>query len=235
MNLHRVISNLLSDLLGLLFPELCCGCNNPLYRGERDICTSCLYHLPYTDQHLHADNKTARKLWGRIPFHSAMALLHFRKAGTVQELMHHLKYKNRKAVGIKLGAMLGEQLRKASLYQDVSLIIPVPLHRKKERSRGYNQSMCIAEGVAMVMEIPILEHCLVRKVDTSSQTRKSRYKRYENMKDVFELKNPELVLGKNILLIDDVITTGATIEACAIVLQQAAIGKLSIAAIAFAD
>jgi len=235
MKLHHFFYAAARDLFNLLFPDLCCACGCLLYRAEKAVCTFCLYDLPYTDHHLYADNKTARKLWGRIPFHAAMAFLHFRKAGPVQELIHQLKYRNRQDLGLLLGRMLGERLLKAPLYQGLDCILPVPLHRKKEKLRGYNQSLCIAKGIAEVLGIPVLEKDLIRSIATSSQTQKSRYKRYENMKDVFEVKQEAQLLGLHVLLVDDVITTGATIEACAIVLQQAGISRLSIATLAFAD
>lgn len=235
MKFINTITILLKDLTRLLFPELCCACNACLHRGEDYICTACIYDLPYTDHHSYKDNKVARKLWGRIPFNGAVALLHFRKGNPVQNLIHRLKYKGKKGLGVKLGCMLAEKLITADHYQGIDLIIPVPLHKRKERQRGYNQSMCIAAGLSAELNIPIAKTCLIRKVATSSQTRKSRYKRYENMKEVFDISNPAILTGKHILLVDDVITTGATIEACAIALHKYGIGKLSIAVVAFAD
>lgn len=235
MKIYRLFFSGFRDLFRLLFPELCAACGRLLYRAENEVCTICLYQLPYTDHHLYADNKTARKLWGRIPFHAAMSLLHFKKGGSVQELVHQLKYRNRQRLGIQLGRILGEKLASAMLYRNIDYIIPVPLHRNKERSRGYNQSLCIAEGIAHTLNVPILKEVLIRTKASSSQTQKSRYKRYENMKEVFEVRRGARLNGLHILLVDDVITTGATIESCAIVLQQHHIGKLSIAALAFAD
>lgn len=235
MKIYRPFFGAFRDLFRLLFPELCRACGRVLYWAEVEICTLCLYQLPYTDHHLYADNKTARKLWGRIPFHAAMSLLHFKKAGAVQQLVHQLKYRNQQNLGVKLGRMLGERLSTAVLYQEIDCIIPVPLHRKKEKSRGYNQSLCIAEGIARELNIPILKDALIRTKASSSQTQKGRYKRYENMKDVFEVRQGERLIGLHVLLVDDVITTGATIESCAIALQQHKPGKLSIAALAFVN
>ncbi|WP_225872759.1 ComF family protein [Pedobacter frigoris] len=235
MKFFNAILILLQDLTGLLFPELCCACSTLLHHGEGDICTSCIHNLPYTDHHIYKDNKVARKLWGRIPFHQAMALLHFRKGNSVQNLIHHLKYKGKKGLGVKLGTILAGQLISNPHYQGIDLIIPIPLHKKKEQERGYNQSMCIADGLSAALNIPVAKGCLIRKVATSSQTRKSRYKRYENMKEVFGISDPAILAGKHVLLVDDVITTGATIEACAMELYRHGIGKLSIATIAFAD
>lgn len=235
MKTYAQISGLFQALNELLFPRLCCACRIPLNNSETFICISCLYQLPFTDHHLYAENKTARKFWGRIPFHAAMALLHFRKGNRVQQLIHHLKYKGKKQLGNVLGLILAEQLRNAPLYQGIDLIIPVPLHKRKEKSRGYNQSDCIAKGLSKALNIPIASKCLIRHKATGSQTRKNRFTRFENMKDVFLVLNPNLLSGKHILLVDDVITTGATIEACAIALQPCGMQKLSIAAVAFAD
>ncbi|MEH3113492.1 ComF family protein [Pedobacter terrae] len=224
-----------NDLIGLLFPNLCNACGVALYHSERLICTKCLYDLPFTDYHQYADNRVAKQLWGRSPIHAAMAMLYFRKGTKVQNLIHNLKYNGRTDVGILLGNMLGERLKTAMLYQDIDLIIPVPLHRKKYKARGYNQSTFIAQGIAVQMGVEVSEDHLIRNTSTESQTKKSRYNRYENMKDVFQVNFPENIMGKHILLVDDVMTTGATLEACANALFAAGATKVSIAALAFAD
>ncbi|WP_231458866.1 MULTISPECIES: ComF family protein [unclassified Pedobacter] len=224
-----------SDLIGLLFPNLCNACGTSLFQNEHLICTRCFYDLPYTDYHIHDENRVAKQLWGRLPIHAAMAMLYFRKGAKVQNLIHSLKYNNKTEIGVLLGGILGERLSSSPLYQNIDLIIPVPLHRKKLRIRGYNQSSFIAEGVAEKMNIPLDEKILVRNTSTESQTKKSRYNRYENMKDVFGIAYQELIKGKHILLIDDVITTGATLEACANTLLENGAEKVSIAALAFAE
>lgn len=224
-----------NDLIGLLFPNLCNACGVALYHSEHLICTKCLYDLPFTDYHQYAENRVAKQLWGRLPLHAAMAMLYFRKGAKVQNLIHNLKYNGRTDVGVLLGNMLGERLKSANLYQDIDLVIPVPLHCKKYKTRGYNQSTFIAEGIAAQLEIGISEDHLIRTTSTESQTKKSRYNRYENMKDVFQVNYPEDIIGKHILLVDDVITTGATLEACAITLLDIGAAKVSIAAIAFAE
>lgn len=223
------------DLIGLLFPDLCNACGTPLFVGEQLICTKCLYDLPFTDYHLHAENRVAKQLWGRLPIHAAMAMLYFRKGAKVQNLIHNLKYNNKTSVGMLLGKMLGVKLKASPLYIGIDFIIPVPLHHTKLRKRGYNQSTSIADGISQEMEIPFHEDLLIRISQTDSQTKKSRYNRYENMKAVFEIKKVDRVLGKHILLIDDVITTGATLEACANELIANGAAKVSIAALAFAE
>jgi len=224
-----------NDLIGLLFPNLCNACGVTLYHSEHLICTKCLYDLPFTDYHQYAENRVAKQFWGRLPLNAAMAMLYFRKGAKVQNLIHNLKYNGRTDVGILLGSMLGERLKTASLYQDIDLVIPVPLHHKKYKIRGYNQSMFIAAGIAEQMETGISEHHLIRNTATESQTKKNRYNRYENMKDVFQVNSAEDIIDKHILLVDDVITTGATLEACANILLANGAAKVSIAALAFAE
>lgn len=223
------------DLIGLLFPNLCCGCGIDIYDGESYLCSKCLFTIPYTDYHLNPDNKVAKQFWGRIPFNAAMALLYFKKGGKVQNIIHNLKYRNQQGLGVKLGILIADRLKVAPAYTDIDLIIPVPLHKKKKSSRGYNQSELIANGIAIELDIEINSDLLIRTVTTDTQTKKGRYMRFENMKTVFSVKNKETLIGKHVLLVDDVITTGATIEACAIELHKCSIKKLSIVAAAFAE
>jgi ComF family protein len=224
-----------TDIIALLFPELCNACGTHLYYGEKEICTKCLYDLPYTDYHLHAENRVAKQLWGRLPCNAAMAMLYFKKGTKVQNLIHSLKYKDQVEVGIRLGNLLGERLKLSNQYAGIDLVIPVPLHQKKERLRGYNQSKYIADGVAEALQISVSTSHLLRDKSTESQTKKARYTRYENMQAVFNINNPQDLKGKHILLVDDVITTGATLEACGTSLLNSGVQKLSIAAVAFAE
>lgn len=152
----------------------------------------------------------------------------------MQQLLHQLKYNGKTDVGLMLGKMLGQRLQQSSTYQSIDMVIPVPLHPKKQEFRGYNQSSFIAQGVAEVMHIQVLEGCLLRNKITDSQTKKSRYNRFENMLDVFTVKDVRQIEGKHVLLVDDVITTGATIEACGNALMGSNIAKLSVAGLAFA-
>lgn len=223
------------DLINLLFPELCNGCGKLLYHGEKDICTKCLYDLPYTDFHLYEDNLVAKQLWGRLPVSAAMAMLYFKKGTKVQNLVHGLKYDGKTEVGVTLGKLLAKKLAKSEFYADIDLVIPVPLHQKKLRLRGYNQSEYIATGLAEELGIAVSTKHLLRDKSTESQTKKARYTRYENMQDVFSVIKAEELEEKHILLVDDVITTGATLEACGNMLLKHGIKKLSIAAVAFAE
>ncbi len=223
------------DLINLLFPDLCNGCGKLLYRGEKDICTKCLYDLPYTDFHLYEDNLVAKQLWGRLPLNAAMAMLYFKKGTKVQNLLHSLKYKGKTEVGLTLGKLLAQKLSQSEFYADIDMIVPVPLHQKKLRQRGYNQSEYIAKGLATALDLSVSTTHLLRNKATETQTKKARYTRYENMQDVFSVKNETELLNKHILLVDDVITTGATLEACGNTLLNHGIKKLSIAAVAFAE
>ena len=225
----------LGDFLALLFPDLCNACNTPLFHGEKQICTQCLHDLPYTDFHLYAHNTVAKLFWGRMPCNAAMAMLYFRKGSRVQNLIHRLKYKDQTELGFVLGGLLSERLLASSFYLPADIVIPVPLHPKRERSRGYNQAAFIAQGIASSLHVPLNIKLLIRNKATGTQTKKNRYSRFENMKSVFHVPNAAAILGKHIILVDDVITTGATLEACGQVLLAAGASKISIVALAFAE
>jgi ComF family protein len=224
-----------ADLVALLFPNLCNGCGTPLFNSEHLICSKCIYDLPFTDYHTYAENRVAKQLWARVPLNAAMALLYFRKAGKVQNLIHHLKYKNQTEIGVILGKKLGERIKTSPLYAGIDLIIPVPLHPKKFKIRGYNQSKFIAEGISEALSIPFDEQSLLRVKSTESQTKKSRYSRYENMREVFKAFDNNTIANKHILLVDDVLTTGATLEACVLQLLENGAKKVSIATLAYAE
>lgn len=205
-----------------------------MYDGEEHICVACRMTLPYTFDENERINKCTKVFNGRVRINGASALFYFKKKSKVQNLLHYLKYKGSEEVGLVLGSIHGEQLKNSFLFQELHLIVPVPLHPKKLKKRGYNQSALLAKGYADVMGIVYNEDVLIRVKDTSTQTRKSRYERYENMSNVFECKNNEQIIGKNILLIDDVITTGSTLEACAEVLIKAGCSGVWIASVAIA-
>jgi ComF family protein len=223
------------DFVSLFFPELCPACGNNLMKSEKIICTGCIYDLPYTNFHTDPENKVVKQLRGRFPFLQAGAFLHFTKGGKVQNLMHELKYNNNPETGFRLGELYGLALMDYNGWIRPDLIIPVPLHKKKLKKRGYNQSEHIAAGLSSALNIPFESSLLYRQNDTETQTHKSRYNRYENMKEAFALKDSGHLTNKHILLIDDVITTGATFEACAFVLQDIPGIQLSLAAMAFAE
>ncbi len=223
-----------NDFLGLIFPRICCCCGNSLWKHEKVICDQCLYHLPRTNFHLSPDNPVERIFSGRVGIKSATSFLLFNKGSKVQNMMHALKYKGRKDVGVFLGEEFGNQLKICPAYSQMKLIIPVPLHRKKYLKRGYNQSEQFAIGLSSAMGIPLSTRHLFRKNETETQTHKSRFSRWKNVKDVFFVQEAETLAGSCILLVDDVITTGATLESCIDTLSGIPSVKVSVATIAWA-
>lgn len=225
----------LTDFIALIFPDLCHACGESLVSGEELICTQCIYDLPYTNFHQQADNIVTRQFWGKVKLDATYALLYFNKGGKTQQLIHALKYKNTPLIGNKLGNMAGAQMLQTDHLKTFDAVIPVPLHKSKLRKRGYNQSAGFAEGLAQTLQSEMVADNLIRKVATATQTKKSRFERAANMQDVFAVANPALLENKRVLLVDDVVTTGATLEACATVLLAVPGLKLSIATIAYAE
>jgi ComF family protein len=224
-----------ADFVSLLLPELCAACRENLVANEDLICTDCRFNLPFTNFHLQPDNIVAQQFWGKIPLQAAYALYYFAKGGKIQNLMHQFKYKGVKQIGNLLGNIAGGQLNKNDVFSAVDLIVPVPLHKKRMLQRGYNQSACFAEGLAEKLNATVEVNNLVRETATETQTHKSRFARFENMQEVFTIKNPERLINKHVLLVDDVITTGSTLEACGAELLKIKGLKLSIATIAYAE
>lgn len=224
--------SLLYDFIGLFFPRICYSCNNTLLQHEEVLCTFCLYQLPKTNFHLEEENHVFKNFWGRANISHATALYYFQKGSKVQHLIHQLKYKGKQEIGFYLGKTYGQDLLQSDFYKDVDIVIPVPLHPRKKRKRGYNQSESFAMGLASSMKISCDTKTLVRTTASQTQTKKSRFKRWENVKEIFAVKNIQHLQNKHILLVDDVITTGATIEACANKLFEIPGIKISVAAIA---
>jgi ComF family protein len=223
------------DFISLFFPNYCFGCNQSLVKGEDTLCTRCLLELPKTNYHLVEDNPIKNKLTGRLPLKYALAFLKFRKTGIVQHLLHQLKYNNQPEVGVKLGRNYGHELYKSGFQNEFDVIVPVPLHGSRHRKRGYNQSAKFAEGLSYVMGIPWDESISIRTTITTTQTKKSKQERWENVNNVFDIRESGKINGLRILLVDDVITTGATIEACGQHLVKNGCRELSIACIAEAQ
>ncbi len=204
----------ISDFIHLFYPRICSACNSPLYRHEEVICTRCLYEIPKTNFNLGKDNPVAQLFWGKFPLESAGAYCFFRKGSKIQHLLHQFKYKNSPEIGVRIGQLYGKELA-ASGDPLPDVIVPIPLHPKKQVIRGYNQSERFAEGLSQSLKIPVDTKNFIRKTFTETQTRKSRFDRWSNVKDIFYCVNPELFNHKHILLVDDVITTGSTIESSA--------------------
>lgn len=210
----------LDSILNLFYPRVCAACGEPLLKNENTVCLKCRYTLPRTGYELNADNPVAQTFYGRVRFHAVTSCFFFAKSGKVQHLVHQLKYKGNKEAGLFLGEQIGESVKDAPLFQGIDYLIPVPLHPKREKQRGYNQSLVIAIGIREVTGIAIGDKYLVRAVHTATQTHKNAEERYQNVKDIFEVRFAEELKGKHVLLIDDVLTTGATLEACAHALEN---------------
>lgn len=214
-------SNILNDINTILVPKACFGCNTHLRIGERLLCTVCRNSLPLTEYNLIDENPIDRIFYGRVPIKKANSLLFFTENGIVKQLIHNLKYKNQEQIGIFLGDWYGSLLAENSMYNAIDLVLPVPLHRRKQKKRGYNQVSSFGKRIAHHLNAVYKEDVLIKTANTKTQTKKSRWFRIHNDQELYILPNPELLAHKNILLVDDVITTGATLEACAKALHQA--------------
>ena len=226
---------MIKNLINIFFPQVCYGCNNFLSDNEKYVCTRCRHELPVTN--FHFDNKEAFKktLYGRVKLVNATALLRFEKKGIVQQLLHKLKYKGYEDIGLFLGEWLGAELKETGDYSDVDIVIPVPLHKRKLRKRGYNQVEKFAKSIAETLEVTYSDQALQKSTSTATQVFKKRIARWIDKDEVFTLVDASLIENKHILLCDDIITTGATIEACANELLKAPNVKISVVTMAIAQ
>lgn len=230
----EIVLNYLENFLGLLFPNNCALCNAPMNKYEQVICLKCLYALPKTHFHLLQENEVYLRMAGRFPIAHACALYFFDKGGYVQKLIHQLKYQGAQETGKYLGNILGQDLKSSPNYSDIDWVIPVPLHPEKQKKRGYNQAACFARGIAESLACQYAEDWLVRTRHTESQTGKNKFNRWENVKEAFNFMPNQNKTFNHLLIVDDVITTGATLEACLMHIPQNSKSKISIATIAFA-
>ena len=220
------------SVANLFFPEGCAGCNEVLATGENVICTSCRHHLPMTNHHELAKNELWQKFYGRLDVQFVGAQFYFHKKGIVQQLIHNLKYRGTQEVGDAIGNWYGPLLQKHPALQDVDEIIPTPLHKRRVRERGYNQVTTFGKALSTILNVPYNDELLYRSRYSSSQTFKNLLERSMSEKPMFLVRNPEKHRNKHFLLIDDVITTGATLEACGRALMQVENAKLSVVCMA---
>lgn len=223
--------DLWDDFISLLFPRLCYACGNHLLRNENLICTECYVSIPRTNYHLQPENPVAQLFWGRCLIEKAAAFSFYSRGSRIRNLIHKLKYKGIKEIGYELGRIYAVSLRSSGFMSGIDLIVPVPLHPSKKRSRGFNQSEYISAGISDVAELPVDTVSLVRMAFSETQTNRSRYERWTNVEGIFHVANPDAIRGKHILLVDDVITTGSTIESCVNELMKTEGVKVSVAAI----
>jgi len=225
---------MLKHLIHLLYPNLCVSCNKSLVQTEKYLCLGCQLQLPETNDHLHKENGVEKTLWGRIPFERAFSFLFFNQQGITQKLLHELKYKGNEDLAVFLGQLYGYRLQKTIESHGIDAIVAIPLHSSKMKKRGYNQSLAFANGISEILKIENLSDSVYRNRATDTQTKKNRIERWTNVDQIFSVKNPNQFENKHVLLVDDVITTGATIESCANVIVKNCNCKISIASIAFA-
>jgi ComF family protein len=219
-------------LLHLFFPYTCCGCGTDLIAEPVLFCIYCQASMPFTRFEYFPENPIEKIFWGRTEIQAAAAHLYFTSGSSVQQSLHLLKYKGRKDIGMYYGQRMGVALKQSGRFTDCSVIIPLPLYAAREKKRGYNQATLLAEGVSRHLKIPVVTDAVCRVKKTETQTQKSRIQRWKNMESTFEIRDPQKILGKHILLVDDVVTTGASLEACARVLLTFAGLRISIACLA---
>lgn len=228
-------TNSLNAVAHLFYPQLCAGCGNELSGSGQVLCLRCLDEIPVTNFHLHAANPVEKIFWGRVAITAATSHTYFTKDSMMQQLLHGLKYQGKKETGIFFGNKIGKALMQSNRFNDLDAIIPVPLHPKKEKKRGYNQAAVIAEGISEKMNLPLLLSSLQRTGISETQTHKTRVERWNNIAGLFRVNNANNIAGKHLLLVDDVITTGATLEACSGELLKVEDVRVSIVTIAYAS
>ncbi|OQP47536.1 phosphoribosyltransferase [Niastella yeongjuensis] len=228
-----MFKNALHPLLHLFIPHHCAGCGSDIIGRQQVLCMHCINRLPVTGFHHHADNPIEKIFWGRMPIDAASSYLYFSKDSLLQHIVHELKYKGNKELGLFIGRKMGEALLQTQRFQQIDALVPLPLFTARQRKRGYNQASLLCRGMAAVLSLPVLEQIIRRHTSSDTQTNKNRIDRWLNMQHKFELQQPDAISGKHILLVDDVITTGATLEACGQQLLTVPSTRLSIMTMAF--
>jgi ComF family protein len=225
----QFLKTILSDLSQLAYPHVCVGCGTDILSNDSLLCAKCFISLPNTNFAQHANNPIEKIFWGRIPLVAAHSQFYFAKQSLIQNLIHLLKYKGNQEVGVYLGELMGKSLLNSNRFKNIDGLVPLPLFPEKERKRGYNQAAVICNGMSEVMNLPVLNNVLVRQRFTETQTKKHRTERWENVEGSFAVLNELAFKGKHLLLVDDVITTGATLEASGNIILKIPNVQLSIA------
>lgn len=229
----KQLQSYLSDFAHLFFPHNCVGCGSDVVEQNQIICGSCFLRLPETNFFNYSNNTVEKIFAGRIKLEDAGSAYYFTKHSILQNLVFELKYRGNKEVGLLLGELTARQMSNCRRFEEVDIILPLPLNKQKEKKRGYNQAAMIAQGISRVLNKPLMTDAVARNIFTETQTHKDRVSRWKTMQDVFEVSKPEALKGKHILLVDDVVTTGATLEACGQTILNIPETKLSIATVAY--
>ncbi len=227
-----LLKTIFSDTLHLFYPHICTGCGSDLLEQSNLLCLRCVTNLPETNFAQHANNPIEKIFWGRISLAAAHSEFYFSKESLIQQLIHQLKYKGNTTIGFYLGELMGKTLLSSNRFNNIAALIPLPLYPDKERKRGYNQAAIICDGMSAVMNVPVIKNNVLRQRYTDTQTKKHRIERWENVAGSFIIKDETKLKGKHLLLVDDVITTGATLEACGSMIAAIEGVKLSIATLA---
>lgn len=227
------IKSSINDFVHLFFPHVCTGCGSDVLDNKHQLCLQCLSELPETDFFSQPGNPVEKKFYGRLTVKNAGSGFFFTKDSLIETLVYELKYKGNKDIGFYLGQLLAKFLSENNRFAEIDMLVPLPLYKKRQQKRGYNQSAALCNGIASVWKRPVVEKAVIRNINTETQTHKGRITRWENMEGVFTVTEPSLIRGKHILLVDDVITTGASLEACGSEILKVSGAALSIATLAY--
>jgi len=218
----------------LLYPHICIGCGSDVIDHENFLCLHCINELPHTDFAMHSNNPLEKKFWGRVALTSAMSEFYFTKESIIQNIVHEIKYNGNKNAGRYFGSSIGKSLLNSNRFNNIDVIVPLPLFEKKEKMRGYNQAEIICNGISEIINKPVIKNNVIRKVFTETQTKKHRTERWKNVENTFHVTNMYALENKHILLVDDVVTTGATLESCGAEILKIKNTLLSVATLAMA-
>lgn len=228
-----MLSKLFHPLINLFLPHHCAGCSSDIISTDQVLCLHCMNALPFTYFQMHANNPVEKIFWGRLPIVDAASYLYFNQGSILQHIVHQIKYKGNKELGLFIGRKMAAALQQTIRFKNIDALVPLPLYAARERKRGYNQAFILCQGMATVLQLPVLNNVIRRNTFSETQTHKNRIERWQNMQGRFELVQSDAIAGKHILLVDDVITTGATLEACGQQLLTAPGTRLSIMTMAY--